>query len=209
MEPAPPWPDFMANCGAFAMQVAGAATHSRSFLSERYRGASLEMWLAETRPRFLDLLRYAPRDCDLAPDVISRVDHGDFVRETLLISTAAWSRVPCDLLIPKRPKGDTWPAPAVVVLHCHGGVFRWGREKVVAPLDPAADHAALRSHRAQHYGGRGYANELARQGYVVAVIDAFYFGERRLRWPHGEWPEAYRQIEAGLEPDSEEWLALL
>src|SRR5688500_18812478 len=116
MERAPAWPDFMANCGVFAMEVAGAATHSRSFLSERYRGASLETWLAETRPRFLDLLHYAPPDGELLPEVVARVDHGDFVRETLLISTAAWSRVPCDLLIPRRPKGGTWPAPGVVAL---------------------------------------------------------------------------------------------
>jgi dienelactone hydrolase len=79
----------------------------------------------------------------------------------------------------------------------------------VEPADPAADHPFLRAFRERAYGGRGYANELARRGYVVAVIDAFYFGERGLGYPHGAWPEPYRAEEAALAPDSEAWLALL
>jgi hypothetical protein len=204
-----PWPDFLANCGAFAAAVAGAAPHDRSFLQARYGAGDLPGWLGETRPRLLDLLHYAPPAGDLAPEVIGRQDYGDFARETLLISTAPWSRVRCDVLVPERPRGGRWPAPAVVGLHCHGGAFRWGREKIVAPLDPGADNAVLRRYRETLYGGRAYANELARRGYVVAVIDAFYFGERRLRYAHGAWPEPYRAEEAALEPDSEPWLELL
>ncbi|MBI3971606.1 MAG: hypothetical protein HY332_09995 [Chloroflexi bacterium] len=142
-------------------------------------------------------------------ELAGREDYGDHIRESIQLTTAPWSRVPCEVLIPKRPRDGRWPAPAVVALHCHGGVFRWGREKIVAPLDPAADHSVLRRYRETLYGGRGYANELARRGYVVAVIDAFYFGERRLRYPHGGWPEPYRTDEAALEPDSDEWLRLL
>src|SRR6266542_3279299 len=100
-------------------------------------------------------------------------------------------------------------APAIVALHCHGGVFRWGREKVLESADPDLENPVLRRYRQTGYGGRGYANALAQRGYVVAVIDAFYFGERRLRYRHGEWPEAYRAAEAALQPESEEWLKLL
>lgn len=203
------WPDFLANCGSFAADVAAAAPHDRSFLDGRYGAADLESWLAQTRARFLDLLHYAPPPCDLAPELIDRQDHGDFVRETVLLSTAPWSRIPCDVLLPARPRDGRWPAPAVVALHCHGGVFRWGREKIISPSNPDDDHPVLQRYRGSLYGGRGYANELARRGYVVAVIDAFYFGERRLRYEHGEWPDAYRAAEAALEPDSEEWLKLL
>jgi dienelactone hydrolase len=203
------WPDFLANCGAFAAAVAAAAPRDRSFLRARYGAGDLAAWLGETRRRFLDLLHYAPPACDLAPEAIRREDYGGFVRETLSISTAPWSRVRCDVLVPGRPRGGHWPAPAVVGLHCHGGAFRWGREKIIAPRDPAADHPVLRRYRETLYGGRGYANELARRGYVVAVIDAFYFGERRLRYRHGDWPEPYRAAEAALEPDSGPWLELL
>jgi dienelactone hydrolase len=209
MSSAAGWPDFLANPGVFAAAVAEAAPHERSFLSDRYQTADFERWAAETRARFVDLLHYAPPGCDPAPEVIERRDYGDFTRETLLLSTAPWSRVPCDVLVPKRPRGGRWPAPAIVGLHCHGGVFRWGREKIVAAADSESEHPVLRRYRQSLYGGRGYANELARRGYVVAVIDAFYFGERRLSYAHGEWPEAYRAAEAALEPESDEWLRLL
>jgi dienelactone hydrolase len=203
------WPDFLANCGVFAQEAAAAAGHHRSFLHNRYAPGDLEGWLAETRGRFVDLLHYAPQRCELEPEVIERRDGGEYVQETVLISTAPWSRVPCDVLVPKRPRGGRWPAPAVVGLHCHGGVFRWGREKIVEPVPGDDDHPALRRYREHLYGGRGYASQLAREGYVVAVIDAFYFGQRRLRYRHGEWPEPYRTAEAALEPDSDPWLKLL
>src|SRR4051794_12301520 len=172
------WPDFLANCGTFAAAVAAAAPRHRSFLDGHYAAGDLDAWLGETRPRFLDLLHYAPPPCDLAPEVTGRQDYGDFVRETLLISTAPWSRVPCDLLVPKRPRGGQWPAPAIVALHCHGGVFRWGREKIVAPADPAADHPALQRYRDTLYGGRAHAGELARRGYVVGGGDRLFLRRR-------------------------------
>src|SRR5262245_36996430 len=105
-----PWPDFLANCGTFAMAAAAAAPHHRSFLDGRYGPGDLEAWLGPIRARFLDLLHYAPPPGDLASEVSSRQDHGDFVRETLYISTDPWSRVPCDVLLPKRPRDGRWPA---------------------------------------------------------------------------------------------------
>ena len=195
--------------GELAAAVAAGAPHARAFLDPRVRREDLVAWLAETRARLIDLLHYAPPRAGLAPEVVGREDCGDHVRETVRFTTAPWSRVPCEVLLPKRPRGGRWPAPAVVALHCHSGIYRWGREKIVEPAQPAADHPFLRAFRERAYAGRGYANELARRGYVVAVIDAFYFGERQLRWPHGQWPEPYRAQEAALEPDSDPWLSLL
>jgi dienelactone hydrolase len=203
------WPDFLANCGEFAQAAAAAAPHDRSFLARQWSGGDLAAWLGETRPRLVDLLHYAPALSDPAPELVATIAHDGFRQETLWISTAPWSRVRCEVLIPDRPRDGDWPAPAVVALHCHGGWYRWGREKVVAAEDPATEHPALLRYRRQNYGGRGYANELARRGYVVAAIDMFYFGERRLLWQHAGWPEPYRGEEAALEPDSEPWLTLL
>jgi len=67
--------------------------------------------------------------------------------------------------------------PAVIALHCHGGMFRWGLDKVISSPD---DPPALVEYRDRLYG-RPYAEHLARRGFVVLAIDAFYFGERRLR----------------------------
>ena len=198
--------------GRLAQDVAAhaaATTRPTSFLHERWGAADVERWAAELRPRLIDLLHYAPPPVDPAPETLAHDEYGDHVRERLTFATSPWSRVPCDLLIPRRPRGGKWPAPAVVAIHCHSGVYRWGREKIVEPPDGVTDHPFLTSFRERAYGGRGYANELARRGYVVAVIDGYYFGERGLAYPHGAWPEPYRAEEAALEPDSEPWLALL
>lgn len=201
--------DFLTSCGEFALAFARVARHERSFLDARYGAGDLGAWTRETRARLIDLLHYEPERCDLAPELVAREETAHFVRESLLISTTPWSRIPCEVLIPKRPRGGRWPAPGIVALHCHGGLFRWGRHKVVEPANASHDHPHLRGYRERLYGGRAYANELARRGYVVVAADAFYFGDRRLQWPHGEWPEAYREEEAAIEVDSEPWLRLL
>ena len=76
------------------------------------------------------------------------------------------------------PAGRTKPAPAMIVLHDHGGFYVWGREKVI---DTGADHPVLADFKAKYYGGRNIGVELVRQGYVVIVIDMFYWGERRFQ----------------------------
>lgn len=209
MEPDAKWPDFLANCGTFAAAIASNSTHSRSFLEGRYADEDFTTWRAETRSRFLDLLHYSPPATPLAPELISKTDCGAFVLESLSIATSPWSRVLCDLLVPEHPRDGQWPAPGIVGIHCHGGAFRWGREKIVERPEPELESPTLVSYREKLYGGRAFANELAKRGYVVAVIDGFYFGDRRLRYRHGDWPEPYRVAEAALSPDSDEWFDLL
>lgn len=57
-------------------------------------------------------------------------------------------------------------------------MYAWGADKLVShPNDPPTRV----EYRNRLYGGRAYAEDLARRGFVVVSIDAFYFGERRLR----------------------------
>jgi len=51
-----------------------------------------------------------------------------------------------------------------VVLHDHGGWFFQGKEKLV---EMEGEHVAVKQFRASAYGGRAYAEELAKRGYVV------------------------------------------
>jgi dienelactone hydrolase len=96
------------------------------------------------------------------------------VQEYITFQTTPDIRVPAYVLIPEKAKV---PAPGIVALHCHGGFYVWGKEKLV---DAEREHPALAEYKQQLYHGRGIASDLARRGYVVIVIDAFYWGERRM-----------------------------
>jgi dienelactone hydrolase len=106
--------------------------------------------------------------------VVEKTETPDYTREKVYFNTTPDLRIPAYLLIPRKL---TKPAPAVVALHDHGGFYLWGKEKLVSMED---EPAPLKDFKAQYYSGRSIASELARQGYVVIVIDMFYWGERRL-----------------------------
>ena len=93
------------------------------------------------------------------------------------------------------PKGLTGPAPAVVALHDHGGMYFWGKEKLVEVPDP---HPVLAEFKKTAYAGKSIATELARRGYVVIVIDMFYWGERRMLLDDdpADWRERPREMPA-------------
>lgn len=77
-----------------------------------------------------------------------------------------------------KPEGASAPLPGVVALHDHGG-FKWnGKEKIAD--GPQSKPAYLDGFQAQYYGGRAYANALARQGFVVLVPDTWLWGSRRV-----------------------------
>jgi dienelactone hydrolase len=145
---------------------------SLSFLREEFR--DLAAWKRRTRGKLLELLHYAPPKCDPRPEVIERVDRGDYFRERVLFNTTPDIRVPAFVLVPKHAPR---PAPAIVALHDHGGFYFWGKEKLVEMED---EHPVLTGFKQRYYGGNSIASALARQGYVVAVIDMFYWGERRM-----------------------------
>jgi dienelactone hydrolase len=105
---------------------------------------------------------------------VEQVDRSDYVREKVFFNTTPDVRVAAYVLVPKKRER---PLPAVVALHDHGGFYLWGKEKLVETDD---EHPALTDFKKRYYAGVSTASALARQGYVVAVIDMFYWGERRL-----------------------------
>ena len=108
--------------------------------------------------------------------MIRQTDRGDYTVEYLTFQTTPDLRVPAFVLIPKNAK---LPAPGIVALHDHGGFYLWGKEKL---LESAGEHPVLTAFRKRYYGGRSTVVELVRQGYVVIVIDMYYWGERRLMY---------------------------
>ena len=164
-----------AQVGSLYPFVQKTAEHSKlelSFLHDRF--AHIETWKREARAKVRELLHYDPPACEPRAEVAGRVDCGDYMRETIYFNTTPDIRVPACLLLPKGPAKRR---PAIVALHDHGAFFVWGKEKLVALEN---EHPSLTKHKLQYYAGRNYASELARRGYVVIVIDMFYWGERRM-----------------------------
>lgn len=126
------------------------------------------------RAKIFELLNYAPPKVDPAAEILERVECDGYTREKLTFATSPHTRVPAYVLIPNGLKG---PAPAIVDLHSHGGMFLFGKEKVI---DLGTNHPAMTKYHAENYSGRPTATELVKRGFVVISIDAFGFGERRI-----------------------------
>jgi dienelactone hydrolase len=160
------------NLYPFVQKQADRSRLELSFLRPEFR--DLQTWQRKARARVMDHLFYEPGSVPAAPQVISRTDRRDYVEEYLTFQTSPDLRVPACVLIPKNA---TLPAPGIVVLHCHGGFYVWGKEKVVEIDD---EPPALSEFKQQLYDGKSIASELARRGFVVITIDMFYWGERRM-----------------------------
>jgi hypothetical protein len=107
-----------------------------------------------------ELIGPSPPRCPLNPTVLSAVDCGVYVRQTVEYAVEEAERIKSLLLLPKNTGGT---APAVIAHHQHAGQFDLGKSEVVG-LAGDADQA--------------YGAELAERGYVVIAPDALAFEER-------------------------------
>jgi dienelactone hydrolase len=172
-----------------------------SFLDSSWK--TLDAWKREAAPVAKQWLSYDPKPLPLRAELVSREERDGFALETLRLSATSAYDIPARLLVPARRAGRL---PAVAALHCHSGQYVWGWEKVLSsPGEPAF------LTRVRERDGRPYAEVLARRGFVVLVIDAFYFGARRLRVEDlevttapGDVREALAKLRA-LQAGSAEW----
>lgn len=204
-QPEFPAPD-LANLHPMMEWIAQENRPRLSFLETRWR--SLDAWKREARPLFRQHLRYDPPAEPLAADLVSREEREGFTLETVRIRATRAYHIPARVLVPHKRQGRV---PGVLALHCHSGRYLWGHEKV---LSRPGELAPLTEFRKRAYG-RPYAEFLARRGFVVLVIDAFYFGERRLRPEEmdpatapADMRDSLRKL-AGLKPETAEWMAAI
>lgn len=153
----------------------GILAHERFEPPELPPVEELQQWQQRERQRIQERLNWRPGDFDPDPRVVEVEETADLRREKVEFNTAPWSRVPAYLLIPKHV---TLPAPGMLCLHDHGGMYYWGKEKVVATEHDR--NPVLADFKRTYYGGRSIANELAHRGYVVLVIDQYHWGERAI-----------------------------
>ncbi len=134
----------------------------------------LEQWRAQGRAKMLELLAYTPAPVPLDPVIMEETKKKGYTRYKVSYSLTAFRRTEAYLLI---PDGLKKPAPAVIALHDHGGFYYYGKEKIV---ETENQPEILKEFINKAYGGRTYADELARHGFVVLCPDAFYFGSQKL-----------------------------
>ncbi len=116
---------------------------------------------------------------------------GDLAGEELSWSVGYGPRTHAYLLKPREAGG---PLPGVLALHCHAGMKWAGKEKIAdGPEPPAPEVQRLRE---RLYGGRAYACELARRGFIVLAHDVLGWGSRRFAL--ADMPESVTAHAAGL-----------
>ncbi len=120
-----------------------------------------------------------------------RWEHEGLAGEELSWSVGYGPRTHAYLLKPAQAQR---PLPALIALHDHGGFKYYGKEKIAD--GPDAPPEVLARYREQYYGGRAYANALARAGFIVLIPDAFLWGSRR--FPVETMPAEVRSAASAL-----------
>lgn len=133
-----------------------------------------EDWRGTARAKVHELLSYDPPACALRPTIDDVREKEGLVVERVSYAQPFGPRTEGFLLRPSAGKGGM---PGVVALHDHSAFKYFGKEKLVA-LDEEPD--ILKELKQEIYGGRSWATELARRGYVVLVPDLFLWGSRRM-----------------------------
>lgn len=166
-------PTLIGAYGHWAVSLLEGELPRLSFRREEFTDA--EQWRTAARQRVLG--RMAAPEVP-TPERVELVEAIQF--EGLDVERLRW-RLPCGPAteaVLLKPAGEKGPLPGVLALHCHSGKKYFGKRKIARWGPPHPLMAQLQEHQ---YGGRAWANELARRGYVVLAHDGFAFGSRRVR----------------------------
>ena len=128
-----------------------------------------QVWKEQARARLREITGLEDcEDAEPAPQLVQTCKMNGLRRESWLITTEPDVRMPFYLLRPEKTNGA-----AVLFLHGHGG----GKEMLVTPAGEE---------------GITFAEELAKEGFLVFCPDERGSGERRERFEQGDSVEACR-----------------
>jgi hypothetical protein len=159
--------------GAWAASLTGNKLPSLSFRKKEF--TNLSDWKKQARNRLIERLSIPATGP--APEVIVKKI---LQYDGLHIEELSWQLPygpPTDaiLLKPANAKGKL---PAILAFHDHGGQKYFGTRKITRTSDKM--HPVMIEHQKESYENTAWANEAAKQGYVVLVPDAFPFASRRV-----------------------------
>lgn len=179
----PPEQTVIGNYGEWAKSLTAGKLPSISF--RKKENTDLQSWKVTARQKMRE--RMAIPDIGPLPKVTV---HKQYNYDGLHIEELTWQLpygrpTEAVLLKPQDAKG---PLPAVLAFHDHGGNKYYGNKKIVRTSDKLP--VGIEEHQQTYYGGRAWANDLAKRGYVVLVPDAFTFASRRVMI--GDVPEERR-----------------
>lgn len=180
----------------FLQQLAERNANSLSYLARDW--PNKDEWRKQGREKMQTLLGYSPPSVPLNPEVLETIQKEGYRRLLVRFTVAEQRTTEAFLLIPDNQKGRS---PAIMALHDHGGFYYFGKEKITATENPPE---VLRRFIQTAYGGRTFADELARRGFVVLVPDAFYFGSQRI--DPASVPKHYSSVLDGLIPGTDEYI---
>lgn len=152
--------------------------------------ADYTQWRAQAKAKVHECLGYYPKPLPLDVNTYGQTPCNGYIREDISFVGGTGKRLSgCVLMPERRPRNKRFPA--VIALHDHGAFYYFGMEKV---MDAEPDEPlCLTEFRRVAYSGRGYASELARRGYLVLVIDGYFFGSQRLK-PEMLSPEVLKSL---------------
>lgn len=148
-----------------------------SFRNETWKDTDLSNWKEKALAKAKELI--ASPDIGTVPSIQTEKK---YVFDGLAIEELSWqlpygNRTKAVILKPMNAKGRL---PGILALHDHGGNKYFGVDKITRTS--AQQHTLIVDHQQGYYGGRAWANEIAKLGYVVLVHDTFTFGSRRVRY---------------------------
>lgn len=166
-------PNMIGSYGPWADSLYGGKPGRLSFRNDDWQ--DVEIWKAEAQNRFSELL--ARPHTGVTPEVVVKATHSF---DGLLIEELVWQLPygpPTEAYFLK-PENATGPLPGVIALHSHGGDKYFGKRKIAQVSDEIP--SMLEPFQEFYYGGRSWANALAKRGFAVLVPDAFAFESRRV-----------------------------
>jgi Abhydrolase family len=154
--------EFLEASAAAAVSAAVPTCHvPAQFAQQQANDDAFLVRQKERRTQLWKLLGDLPFEHKPGPaKLVSKEEHEDYTLERLVLDLNGVEPVPALLLIPRKRQT---PAPGLLYIHWHGGMYDLGKEMLLKGVEVAP----------------AYAPVCAQKGLVTLAIDSWCFGERK------------------------------